>query len=57
MSRFISLIIFIGLLGGAVYAHERAKATYDPEIICAKQKDLSREQCLSAINFAMSAGW
>jgi hypothetical protein len=57
MAQIISTLALIALLIGVAYSYEKAKADYDPEAICAAQKDVSREQCLSAIDFAMSAGW
>ncbi len=53
--------VFTGLLVvGAIYgavSYEQARADYDSEVICAKQKDLPREKCLSNIHLALSAGY
>lgn len=40
-----------------LFAYEIGKVDYDPERICASQKDVSREQCLTQIDMALSAGW
>jgi hypothetical protein len=57
MVQTLSTLALIALLICAAFSYEKAKADYDPEVICAKQTDVSKDQCLSAISFAMSAGW
>ena len=49
-------LLAIGAIFGAV-RYEQARADYDPEAICAKQKEFSREKCLSHIHLAQSAGY
>jgi hypothetical protein len=57
MTQTLGFLALLGLLGFAAYAYEKAKADYDPEAICAKQTDVSKDQCLAAVDLAMSAGW